>query len=72
MASVSVSMIEICRSRWAGGPIMFVIKLYPRTANHMKYTLIGICLLLAACGGSELASDEIYGAHHEAVDIIPV
>ena len=38
----------------------------------MKYTLIGICLLLIACGGSELASDEIYGAQDEAVDVIPV
>lgn len=43
-----------------------------KTPNHMKYTLIGICLFLAACGGSELASDEIYGAHLEAVDVIPV
>ncbi len=38
----------------------------------MKYTLIGICLLLAACGGSELASDDIYGTQHETVDVIPV
>ena len=38
----------------------------------MKYTLIGTCLLLISCGGSELASDEIYGEQHEAVDVIPV
>ena len=38
----------------------------------MKYTLIGFCLLLISCGGSELASDEIYGVQHEAVDVIPV
>jgi hypothetical protein len=38
----------------------------------MKHTLIGICLLLIACGRSELASDEIYGAQHEAADVIPV
>lgn len=39
---------------------------------HMKYTLIGICLLLISCGGSELASDEIYGEQREGVDVIPV
>ena len=40
--------------------------------DRMKYILIGICLLLAACGESELVGDEIYGAQHEAVDVIPV
>lgn len=43
-----------------------------RNENTMKYITIMFCLILAACGRTEVRSDEIYGMPSDAFDSIPL